>query len=352
MRLTLLTLAVLVAVNSLQLTQIQCKRKQRFWRKRCLPNGWKTDIESCKAEMAENSPMTKRRNKKCTRLESEMKTSGQDYCWPVDCSEELVPTDEPVEPTEPRPSPEELCQIAQTTFETKKCGDVLCDASKSDEECNAALDKLTSDCSFAFDCPPTPEELCKDAMNVFTGRDCGTVICSDKTDTQCSDALFKLTSDCNFAFDCPKPNPESGKLADDSLLNKMKNEPECRKVCAGQTSGSGWKQYLGRDGQKINGAYIDVDTSACGFVYERKYPDILTSITSPEHNRQMYNLGGSAFYKTDNDKIFRVYLRLNPEDKKDKDLPGISQETKPTDTFIMVREKKWIVEWIAAGFIC
>ena len=39
MRTALVICTLVVAVNSAFLTETQCKRKQRFWRKRCLPNG-------------------------------------------------------------------------------------------------------------------------------------------------------------------------------------------------------------------------------------------------------------------------------------------------------------------------
>ena len=56
-------------------------------------------------------------------------------------------------------APEELCKKAKDTFDARECGNVLCDAEQNDEQCSNALEKLTSDCSFSFDCPPSLYKL-------------------------------------------------------------------------------------------------------------------------------------------------------------------------------------------------
>ena len=97
-----------------------------------------------------------------TCLSGEMKASGQAYCWPVDCLEELLATDEPGEPTDKpkQPSPEDLCDAAKNAFATSNCKSIICNdrALNSIGGCDKKLADAKDKCDgFDVECPEPPK---------------------------------------------------------------------------------------------------------------------------------------------------------------------------------------------------
>jgi len=103
---------------------------------------------------------------------------------------------------------------------------------------------------------------------------------------------------------------------------------KCVKVCAGTTGRdtTNWLDYSGR----LNGVYLDVDMTSCGFV---KVPTVTTSIEGTTHHWMV--TGTSSVYNVQPSK-FRIYLY----DAYSNPRKGVA------------KKRGWNVEWIAVGFTC
>ena len=95
-------------------------------------------------------------------------------------------------------------------------------------------------------------------------------------------------------------------------------------VVSGHSEINDWKTYLHDEG-----VYVDVDTSAAGFVHTPVY---LTSISGDAHHGE--TSGATSVYQPTRTG-FRIYIRWTGPDR--------------SLNAAMAREYKWRVDWVAMG---
>ncbi|NEO47469.1 MAG: hypothetical protein F6K55_26450 [Moorea sp. SIO4A3] len=102
------------------------------------------------------------------------------------------------------------------------------------------------------------------------------------------------------------------------------------RICCGKTpeGSTSWQPYVGG----IEGIYVDVDTSACGF---QSTPIYLVNMHGNSFNWEA--TGGSSPYDSTN-QGFRIYVRF-PSDR----------DGRPNLTPDFANSKGWHIQWLAIG---